>query len=359
MADAPRDRVVFISAFAKGDDGAIHAFLLDGRSGTLKPLAKTGGVEEPFFLALSRDRRFLYSIHRFAEGHVAAFAIEPGDQGALRLINRQPSRSQSACYLDIDATGKTVLTASYGGGSVTALPVNADGSLGEPTSHIQHVGFSNVDKGRQEAPHAHCIVISPDNRFAYAADLGLDQIINYKLDAARSTLTPNRQPFVRTLAGAGPRHFTFHPTKPFAYAINELHNSVTMFDYDPETGTLIEQQTITTLPADFKTGSEKASYTADVKITPDGRFLYGTNRGHESIAGFAIGADDRLSSMGITPSGSPWPQNLAITPDGAWMICANMMSDRVTVFTIDRTTGAITLTGEPVAMPKPSCVMVV
>ena len=239
--------------------------------------------ENPFFLALSPDRKFLYSIHAKQFGgkeneQVAAYQVV-GRTGELKLLNRQSAEGTAACYLDVDKTGKAVLVANYSSGSVASLPVKADGSLGEPASFFQHKG-SSVNPQRQKEPHAHCIVVSPDNRYAFAADLGTDQILCYKLDPATAKLTPNKPPFAKTPAGAGPRHLTFHPNGKRVYVINELLNSVTVFDYDADAGTLTEKQTISTLPDDFK----GTSYCADLKITPDGRYLYGTNRGHDSIA---------------------------------------------------------------------------
>lgn len=352
------DPLVFVSAFADGDEAAIHALRLDLKSGALKPLHRTTGVDHPFFLALAPDNKFLYSIHAKVfsgkeDEHVAGFELV-GRTGQLKPLNRQSSRGKASCYLDVDATGKSVLVANYTSGSVAALPIRPDGSLGEPASFVQHVG-SSVNPARQKEPHAHCIVISPDNRYAYVADLGLDQILIYRLDPAAAKLTPNRQAFVRTLPGAGPRHLTFHPNGKSVYVINELTNSVTHFDYEAETGNLYERQTISTLPADF-TG---VSYCADLKITPNGKFLYGTNRGHDSLACYKIADDGRLTLIEIRPSLGGGPQNLAITPGGELLICANMPGKNVVVFRIDGTTGKLTPVGEPLAIPSPSCIMLV
>ena len=253
--------------------------------------------------------------------------------------------------MDVDATGKTVVVANYSTGSVISLPVRADGSLGEASSFHQHHG-SSVNTSRQAGPHAHCIVISPDNRFVYSADLGLDQVLGYRLEANTAKLSPNRQPFVRTSPGAGPRHLTFHPDGRRVYVINELSNSVTSFDYDSESGVLIEQQTTSTLP----TGYDVTSHCADLKITPNGQFLYGTNRGHDSIAVYRIGDDGQLTLLEIEPSLGKGPQNLAITPDGQWLLCANMPGNNVVVFRIDPRSGGLSSVGQPVNMPSPSCI---
>ena len=349
-AEAP---LLFVSSFAAGEKGAINAFQLDTATGTLKPLQRTTGVENPFFLALSRDRRFLYSIHAKTFGgkeheQVAAYALE-GRTGALKLLNRQSTRGTASCYLDVDATGKTVVVANYSTGSVASYPVKADGSLEEAASFIQHTG-SSVDPRRQKGPYAHSIVVSPDNRFALAADLGIDQVLTYRLDAAAGKLTPAEPPLVKTPPGAGPRHLTFHPNGKHVYVINELKNSVTVFAYAAATGTLTEQQTISTLPADFT----KPSYCADLKITPNGRFLFGTNRGHDSIAAYRIGDDGRLTLLGIEPSLGKGPQNLLITPDGGLLLCANMPGNNLAVFRIDAQ-GGLKSVGEPLAVTSPSC----
>ncbi len=351
--------LVYISAFKPGDQGAIHAFHLDVAAGRLAPLHRQADVEHPFFLALSPGNKYLYSIHapgQFggkSDEQVAAYEIQ-ADSGKLRLLNRQSARGTAACYLDVDAGGKMLLVANYSSGSVAALPIAEDGSLGPSNSLVQHEG-SSVDPNRQQGPHAHCIVVGPRSRLAFAADLGLDQVLVYRLDPDQASLTPHRQPFVRTPPGAGPRHLTFHPQGRHMYVINELANSVTHFDYDADSGILVERETTSTLPEDY----EGTSYCADLKITPDGRYLYGTNRGHDSIAMYRIGDDGRLSRIGIQPSLGRGPQNLAITPGGELLLCANMPGENVALFRIDAETGRLTPVGDPIEMPGPSCIMIV
>ena len=353
-----KDPMVFISAFAGGDQGAIHSFDFDLSTGSLKPLHRTTTVQNPFFLALSPDKKFLYSIHALKFGskeaeEIAAFKLL-GTDGKLELLNKRSARGSAACYLHVDNPGKTVVVANYSSGSVASLPVKEDGSLGEAASFFQHAG-SSVNPARQKEPHAHCIVVSPDNKYAFAADLGLDQVLCYKLDSKQGKITANDPPFARTPAGAGPRHLTFHPNGKKVYVINELLNSVTLFDYDSTKGSLREEQTISTLPGDFK----GTSYCADLKITPDGKYLYGTNRGHDSIACYSIGADGKLTLVNIEPSLGKGPQNLAITSNGEWLLCANMPGKNVAIFRIDPKTGKIKPVGEPVSMPSPSCIMLV
>jgi 6-phosphogluconolactonase len=350
------DPLVFISAFAPGDKAAIHAFRFDATSGALAPLQRTVDLQNPFFLAISPDHHFLYAINakEFAGADnefVAAYAIE-GRTGALRRLNEQSSRGTAFCYLDVDATGRTVVVANYSSGSVAALPVAADGRLGEAASFMQHTG-SSVDPQRQKGPNAHSIVISPDNRFALAADLGIDKIMIYRLDPSTAKLTPGEaQPFAALPPGSGPRHQAFHPNGRHLYVINEMKNTVAVFDYTAESGRVDARQTISTLPETFS----GKSYTADVKITPDGKFLYGTNRGHDSIAIFRIAPEGTLTLISLEPSLGKGPQNLLITPDGNWLLCANMPGNSVVVFKIDHQTGALKATGTPTSMPMPSCI---
>lgn len=352
-ADEP---LIYVSAFAAGEKGAIHAFRFDSETGALKPQHQTTDVQHPFFLVISPDGRFLYSIDTDKFGgtedeFVAAYSIEKST-GKLTRLNRQSAKGSASCYLDIDSSGKTVVLANYSSGSVAALPVREDGSLGEAASFVQHEG-SSVDPRRQKAPYAHSIVISPDNRFALAADLGIDKVLTYRLDAANSKLTVNEtQPSVSVDPGSGPRHLTFHPNGKSVYLINELKNTVTYFSYESASGKLKSQQTISTLPADF----DGVTHTADLKITPDGKFLYGTNRGHDSIAAYRIADDGMLSLIRIEPSLGKGPQNLLITPDGKWMLCANMPGNNVVVFRIDSKSGKLTATGDPVTVPMASCI---
>ncbi|MBK8040077.1 MAG: lactonase family protein [Verrucomicrobiaceae bacterium] len=345
--------VVFVSAFASGEKAGIHAFGFDTEKGTLKPLKRATGMQSPFFIALSPDRRFLYSIDEFGgkDNFVAAFAIE-GRGGDLKPLNRQNTRGTASCFLDVDPTGQCVLVANYSSGNVASFPVKSDRSLGEAVSLFQHSG-SSADPQRQKGPNAHCFVISPDGKYALACDLGIDKVMIYTLDAATAKLAPNTaQPFAKLTPGSGPRHLTFHPGGKLVYLINELANTITVFDWSAADGTLKEKQTIATLPKDF-TGK---SYTADLKITPDGKHLYGTNRGRDSLASYRIAADGTLTLLTIQPSGGKGPQNLLITPDGRWLLCANMPGNNVVVFQIDSASGAITAKGEPVEVPMASCI---
>jgi 6-phosphogluconolactonase len=366
--ETPTALLVFISMFAPQDNGGISAFHLDTATGTLAAASVTRDVPHPFFLAVSPDQKTLYSIWAKQFGskddeEVAAWRIVDRD-GTLAPLNRQSSRGAASCFLETDPTGRTLLVANYANGSVASLPIAADGSLAAATSFLRNEAAGSGVDPRQEAPHAHAIIPGPavagadgtpsSSLFTYSADLGTDQILCRRLDPATATLSANEPAVTKSPPGGGPRHLAFDPTGRRLYAMNELSNSVSVYDHDPATGGLTERQTISTLPADF-TGTTK---TADVKLTPDGRFLYGTNRGHDSIAIYGIAADGRLSLVDIVTSHGAGPQNLAITPDGKQLLCANMPGNNVAVFRIDGSSGRLTLIGSPVKITAPACIRI-
>lgn len=354
--------LVFVSMFAPAEAGGIRAFHLDPHSGTLTPAAETRDIPHPFFLALAPDRSTLYSI--WAEsfggpqpGEVAAWRIVDRT-GRLEPLGRQSSRGTASCYLETDPTGRTLLVANYSSGDVASLPIAADGSLRPIASFVAHTG-SSINPDRQQEPHAHAFIPAPagpdgTSRFAYATDLGTDEILCYPLDAAAGTLAADPQA-TKSRPGAGPRHLRFSRDGRVLYAINELDNTITVYGCEPATGRLTERQTISTLPE----GVTTTTFTADLRLTPDGRFLYGTNRGHDSIAVYAVAADGSLALVEIVPSLGKGPQNLAITPDGTLLLCANMPGNSVAVFRIERETGRLTSVGEPVAMTSPACIAIV
>lgn len=366
--DAPAALLVFISMFAPQESGGIRAFHLDTAAGTLAPAAVTRDVPHPFFLAVAPDHKTLYSIwaEEFAgkeDEEVAAWRILDRD-GTLAPLNRQSTRGTASCFLETDPTGRTLLVASYTNGSVAALPIAADGSLGAAASFLRNERPGSAVHPRQEAPHAHAIIPGPAvagaagepprSRFTYSADLGTDQVLCQELDAATATLKPRESGGAKSPPGGGPRHLAFDPTGRRLYVMNELSNSVSVYDHDPATAALTERQTISTLPAGF-TGTTK---TADVKLTPDGRFLYGTNRGHDSIAIYSVAADGHLTLVDIVTSHGAGPQNLAITPDGKLLLCANMPGNNVAIFRIDGSSGRLALIGKPVEVTSPACIRI-
>ena len=358
VTSAAAGPVVFVSAFAPGDKGGIHAFELDTKTGDLKALQRTGDAPNPFYLALAPNQKTLYAISAEKFGgkepeQVAAYTIV-GRSGELKLLNRQSSKGTASCYLQVDATGKTVLVSNYSSGSVASLPIKEDGSLGEPASFFEHkLDTPPADSAKPKVSHAHSIITSPNNRWVYAADLGFDRLFIYDLNAGTSQLTPHTPAYASTPAGSAPRHVWFHPRGKQLYVINEYGNSVTTFDYDDQTGALRQRDTISTVPSDF-TGK---SFCADLKITPDGRHLYGTNRGHDSIACYRIADDGQLSLIEIVPSLGKGPQNLCITPDGGWLLCANLPGKNFFLFQSYTSSCKLKASGTPVETPIPACIV--
>jgi 6-phosphogluconolactonase len=351
--------LVYIGTYTGAKSKGIYAFHLSRRDGSMTPLGLSAEVESPSFLAVHPNQRFLYAaneINKFggkSSGGVSAFAIDK-PTGKLKLLNQQPSGGSGPCYLVVDKAGKNVLVANYGGGSVSVLPLQADGQLGEASAFVQHTG-SSVNPQRQKEPHAHSINLDPANHFAFVADLGLDKILVYRFDPAKGTLTANDPPAATVKAGAGPRHFAFYPTGRFAYVINEIQCTVTAFSYDPKRGELKELQTISTLPAGE---SVQPSYsTAEVQVHPSGRFLYGSNRGHNSIAVFSLDSvTGQLTAVDHVPTQGKVPRNFGIDPTGTFLLAANQNSDSVVVFRIDRQTGKLTPTGHVAEVGSPVCV---
>jgi 6-phosphogluconolactonase len=282
---------------------------------------------------------------------VSAFAIDHAT-GKLTLLNQQPSGGRGACHVIVDRTGRCLLVANYGSGSAASIPIGDDGRLGEPGTVVQHEG-KGLNEKRQEGPHAHSAAIDPRNRFAYVADLGIDRLMIYRLDAQKGTMTPNDPPYAAVAPGAGPRHFTFHVNGKHAYVINELANTITAFEYDPATGKLTGIQTVNTLPDDFA----GANTTAEVVVHPSGRFVYGSNRGHDSIAIFACDPQTgRLTVVGHESTRGKTPRNFNIDPTGQYLIAANQGSDTIIVFRIDQASGRLKAVGDPVAAPTPVCI---
>jgi 6-phosphogluconolactonase len=339
------------------DSKGIYRFELDLPSGKLTPRGLAAEVSSPSFLAIHPNHRFLYAVNESDQfkgqksGAVTAFRIDP-KTGKLTMLNQQPSGGEGPCHLVVDREGKHVLAANYGGGSACVLPIASDGKLGKATAFVQHEG-SSVNKDRQEKPHAHSINLDPENRFAFVADLGLDKVLVYKYDAVKGTLKPNDPPAATVPPGSGPRHFAFHPKGRFAYAINELKSTVTAFQYDPKEGVLKPLQTITALPKGYK----KPSWTAEVQVHPSGKFLYGSNRGHNSIAVFAIDPKTgKLTPTGHQDKDIKTPRNFGMDPAGTVMLVANQDSGSIVVFRIDPKTGQPSPTETVVKVPMPVCV---
>ncbi len=348
---------VYFGTYTGGTSRGIYQSKLDLATGALTLPELAAETENPSFLAIHPSKQFLYAVGEVSQlggkptGSVSAFSIHP-DTGKLSLLNQQASGGAGPCHLVVDGAGKNVLVANYNGGSVAALPIRADGKLGEATSTIQHKG-SSLNPQRQKEPHAHSINLDPAGRFAVAADLGLDKVLIYRFDPVKGSLEPNAPPSAAVKPGSGPRHFAFHPKGGHAYVINELNCTVTAFSFDAQKGALEEMQTHTTLPEPWKEGYS----TAEVQIHPSGKFLYGSNRGHHSIAVFSIdGTTGKLTLVENEPTQGKTPRNFGIDPTGRYLLAANQDSDTVVVFRIDPATGRLDAAGHTAAVPKPVCV---
>ena len=353
--------LVYVGTYTQpGKSEGIYVYRLDPATGALTFGSKATGLTNPSFLAIHPNHHFLYAVNEVGEfggkpsGAVSAFSIDP-KTGALTYLNQQPSQGTGPCHLSVDKTGKFVLVANYGGGSASVVPIQADGRLAEPTDFVQHRGTS-VNPQRQEGPHAHSINLDPANRYAFVADLGLDKIMIYQLDLAHGKLKPGEQPWAQVKGGEGPRHFAFHPSAKYAYVINEMGNTITAFAYDAAHGKLTELQTVSTLPSDFK----GTSYCADIHVLPSGKFVYGSNRGHDSIVIFKIDeGTGKLSYVGHEPTHGKTPRNFGIDPTGNFLLAANQDSDTIVTFRIDQKTGKLTPTGQVTQVPMPVCLQMI
>jgi 6-phosphogluconolactonase len=287
-------------------------------------------------------------------GIVSAFSID-AKTGGLTLLNQQSSEGPGPCFVSVDPTGRSVLVANYGGGSVASLPIEPNGRLLPASSFIQHRG-AVADRRRQGGPHGHSVNLDAANRFAVVADLGLDKVFVYRFDPEHGKLIANEPDSARVAPRSGPRHFAFHPGGRFGYVINEIANTVIAFAYDADKGILTEIQTISTLPDDF----EGRSNTAEVQVHPSGKFLYGSNRGHNSIAIFAIDpTTGKLTTVGFEPTQGKNPRNFALDPAGNFLFAENQESDSIVTFKIDQQTGALKSTGQFVTVAKPVCIRMI
>lgn len=327
----------------------IYAFRFDAASGEFTPLGVAAESPNPSFLAVDPNRRFLYAVNEVQNyrgpnsGGVRSFAMDRAT-GKLTLLNEVPSNGADPCYVALDKKGKYVFTANYSGGSVAAFPVLPDGRLGESSTFVQF-----QTKG-EKAPHAHAINVSPDNRFVLTADLGLDQVTAFRFDQESGSFAPRNSQAFKVDPGAGPRHFVFHPSGKFAYVLTEMQSGIVVFGYEPASGALRRQQTVSMLPKGYA-GPKSA---AEVQVHPSGKFLYASNRGHDSIAVFAIDKNKgTLTQVEIVPTKGKEPRHFAIDPTGSYLLAANQHSDNIVVFRIDPRTGRLTATGQVLEAPTP------
>lgn len=352
--------IVYIGTYTHGFSRGIYSLSCDPTTGSLTPLLLAAQTVSPSFLAVSPNGRLLVAVNESRRyngipnsGSVSSFSINP-ETTELTPINAVPSRGADPCHIAFDPTGRWIFVANYSGGSISVIPVAEDGTLSEPSQILQHEGFSNAVPSRQDAPHVHSVDISPDNRFLYVADLGNDQILVYAFDAASGQLTLHTTAALKS--GSGPRHLTFSPDRRYLYVVNELAATITTLRHDPATAALEELQTISTLPHGYR-GDKSA---AELAIDPSGRFLYATNRFHNSIAAYSIDAEQgRLTLIGHVATQGRTPRHFAIDNEGTHLIVANQDTDTLTIFDIDPDSGALTLASEPLGVPRPVCVLLV
>ncbi len=357
MASQKEGSIAFVGTYTHTDSRGIYTCRFDEDNGELEPVSVASEAANPSFLALHPNKRFMYAASEIEEfdgkrqGAVYAYSVD-AESGKLTFLNSRGSGGTGPCHVKVDATGRFVLAANYHGGSVCMIPINDDGSLASASSFVQHEG-SSVNPRRQDRAHAHSINPDPQNRFAYVPDLGQDRVIIYRMDTNRGRLVPNDPAYVEVNPGFGPRHFDFHPNGLWAYLINELGSAITAFEYDSDTGALSEFQVVRTLP----TGFSGSNTTADIHVHPSGRFVYGSNRGHDSVAIFKIDQrSGRLAAMGHRSTGGRIPRNFGIDPSGGFLLAANQDSDDVVSFHVDQESGALTPTGQKANIPMPVCV---
>ncbi len=354
--------LVFVGTYTSGPNNQVRAdgifvYRMDPTTGALNQLSKAGGLPNPSYVTVDPSGRYLIAVSETGEyegqpgGAVSSYAINAAT-GALALINSQPVHGASPAYISTDPSGKWVLTANYMGGNVTVLPLGEDGKLGAATAVVQHTG-SGPNKDRQEAPHAHSVILGPGGKLVLAADLGIDKVLLYDLDPVKGTLTPHTTPALVLPPGTGPRHMDFHPNQRYLYVLGELASTVTAYQYDANGGTFQEVQSVSLLPADFR----EANTSADIHVAPSGKFLYASNRGNDSIAIFSINPSsgklalvDHISTQGKTP------RNFAIDPSGSFLLAANQDSGTIVSFRIDPETGKLTTTGQVTRLQMPVCI---
>jgi 6-phosphogluconolactonase len=357
VADAARQKYLFyVGTYTDHGSKGIYAYRFDSATGESTSLGLAAESTAPSFLAIAPNGQFLYAVNEISQfngqptGAVSAFAIQP-KTAKLTLLNQVPSRGEGPAHIALDRSGKYALVSNYDRGSIAVFPLLQDGRLGEATASVQHKG-SSVNKERQEGPHAHAAAFSPDNRFVIVADLGLDQLLVYRFDAARGTLGSDPQ-IVRAVPGAGPRHLAFDAAGRHLYVINEMQSIVVAYGYDAANGRPSELQIVSALPKGFPRTSE----AAEIEIHSSGKFLFASNRGDDSIAVFAINPKDgTLEPVEIDATGGKTPRNFVLDPTGIWLLAANQDSDNIVVFRVDPSTGHLTQSGPELHVPSPVCV---
>ncbi len=353
MTEARTDPdLLYVGTYTEGTRSeGIYLVRMDRRSGELLQVGAVKAGANPSFLSIHPNGRVLYAVNELEPtGAVSAFAIERAT-GALTRLNEQPSEGGAPCYVSVDRSGRAALVANYAGGSVALLPIEANGALAPAASVVHHTG-KGLNAERQEAPHAHCILSDPSNRFALAADLGADRVFVYRLDLDGKSLRHIKEGDAGLRPGAGPRHLAFHPTLPLVFVANELDSTVATLRFDSGSGALSPQGTLSTLPAGW-TGT---NYPADIHVAANGRTLYVSNRGHNSIAVFSVAeSTGALALEQVISTEGDWPRNFSLDPSGRWLLVANQRSDSVVVFGRDQDNGRLTATRQRIALPSPVC----
>jgi len=342
----------FVGSYSEAAAPGVHACSFDRETGAIELVSSCAGLSNPTFLAVDRERRKLFALTETAgpngERRGGAATLDVGPEFSLKVLQVVETVPATTCHIELDRSRRCVIVSSYHGGMVGVNPVFENGSLGPSTDLHRHEGRSVLPV--QDRPRAHSATVDPNNAFVVVCDLGADKLVTYRLDAAAGKLAPVSA--VSVAPGAGPRHFAFHPSGAFAYVINELNATITAFRYDGRTGTLDELQTVPTLPADYRGDNA----CADIHLSADGRFLYGSNRGHDSIAVYRVAADGTLSLVQIAPVHGKHPRNFALSPDGRFLLAANRDTNDITVFRRSEEDGTLSGPVHRFVLPKPVCI---
>jgi len=353
IAAKAQQHYLITGTYTTGKSEGIYVYRFNSNDGSAK-VASSAKISNPSFVAVSPDEKYVYSVEENAAnkglgGEITAFSFDK-KTGTLSFLNRQPSGGDHPCYVSVDKTGKWVAAGNYTSGSLSILPVMADGSLGAVTTTIKHEGLG-PSKPRQNSPHVHCTFFSPDNRFLFVPDLGIDKVMIYAFDETTGKLTPAKQPFAESVPGSGPRHICFHPSNKYAYLLQELSGTVTAFKY--KNGKLKSRQVISSMPA----GDTSFAGSADIHVSPDGKFLYASNRGESNtIAIFSIDQrNGKLSLVGHQSTLGKTPRNFNFDPSGNFLLVANQNSDAIVIFKVDKQTGLLTDTNNRIDAGKPVC----
>lgn len=347
------ENYLIIGTYTRGKSEGVYVYKFNSTDGSFKEVSHVK-ASNPSYVAISPDEKFVYAVHEDAGsngkgGGVAGFSFNKST-GILTFLNERPTAGDHPCYVEVDKTGKWVIAGNYSSGNLSVLPLNKDGSIGDDVSMIQHEG-SGMNKQRQEKPHVHCTLLSNDNRFLFVPDLGIDKVMIYAFDAATGKLSPATQPFAKSADGSGPRHITFHPSNKYAYLIEELSGTIVAYDYS--NGSLKDIQRISTMPAN----DTSFAGSADIHVSPDGLFLYGTNRSNSNtLAIYKINQQDgKLTQVGHQSTLGKSPRNFNFDPSGNFLLVGNQESDQIVIFKRDKKTGLLTDTGKRIDVGKPVC----